>query len=981
MSHNQENNIVDLKAITVPSWQQAFRDFHTEAIAELLQNTENKNNSRLKHFIMGQFYEHGLFKFEQNIEKAIECYKQGAKLSDPLCCYRLAEAYSHQENPLKIVPDFEDNLYYQAMTMCFTQLYYGVSLFNCEGWFQNYLQIDPEINTLNRVVRQNVKDRTQYAIEFQNEYSVQNLIKLLLTMRTHNVDLNSKDSVESEKIRVQEIYDKIVEFLSQSIHKRAEDQQNTSSFAYETLLYLFATESFNSDKRVDSCLQILMQYPRFLVSATENLYQEIEIISLSQLDNMFFSHMRFVLIEIHNISKMLRNLEKESDKQDYQRLLQVLEKTFEAVYRFKQEGKIKEQGDIIFITRHYAELISKKDTKEGIEKAIQIQQQELDLQNQGDEQLAFCYYKLGSFYRKILQSKNIKSDNAYQQPEILLNGEKNNEEDFQNQLSEKMKKYFEKAEALYNSRVKNINEQPLSKMLSTFYLGRIHQKIKSNNNVAYRYFFKVLQIYNQNLKLLSNCRTLQFEIAYLKSLKRLNGIQQTDPNLYLQNYITLNNQSTNQNTFSNTQNIYLNDTNSLFINKSDQNNSIHSNLHDTQSINKRNANQQQIDIYQSSIYQGARMMAPCGTLQTMGSYRAMNHMQNVKDDQNFASGLAKAFQREYVFEIPAKEIRIKSMMRKGQFGSVHTIMYKDELYAAKQIQFVPRSFYDKLLEELKSNLEVVHPALFPILAVTKWYSNKEHRTSKDPINILLIMDLKKSNLEQVLSENLVLSQSIAFRIASQVCSGICALHDHDIIHTNIKLKNILIDSNFNAFITDWGISHLFSNLIDRNLDEFTTSLAFAAPEIQTQSISLERGSISGKSQFQENISSNFNQNITAYFSSNGENSNPNKENMFEENVVRTSRISNFSKESDVWSFGVVLLCLFFDFYPNEKSIKDINLYNGVTILNCNPKLQQIYSLIQDMLKIQPSQRISISQVQQRLQQMQLFFDSGNNYEN
>lgn len=37
-----------------------------------------------------------------------------------------------------------------------------------------------------------------------------------------------------------------------------------------------------------------------------------------------------------------------------------------------------------------------------------------------------------------------------------------------------MKKYFEKAEHLYDARVKNINEQPLSKLLGTFYLGRIH---------------------------------------------------------------------------------------------------------------------------------------------------------------------------------------------------------------------------------------------------------------------------------------------------------------------------------------------------------------------------------------------------------------------------------------------------------------------------------------------------------------------------
>lgn len=38
------------------------------------------------------------------------------------------------------------------------------------------------------------------------------------------------------------------------------------------------------------------------------------------------------------------------------------------------------------------------------------------------------------------------------------------------------------------------------------------------------------------------------------------------------------------------------------------------------------------------------------------------------------------------------------------------------------------------------------------------------------------MDIKKSNLEQILQENLILSESIAYKISTQICIGMCALH-------------------------------------------------------------------------------------------------------------------------------------------------------------------------------------------------------------
>lgn len=41
------------------------------------------------------------------------------------------------------------------------------------------------------------------------------------------------------------------------------------------------------------------------------------------------------------------------------------------------------------------------------------------------------------------------------------------------------------------------------------------------------------------------------------------------------------------------------------------------------------------------------------------------------------------------------------MIRKGNFGSVYIAMIGGEIYAVKAIQFIKKSFYEKLVGELK----------------------------------------------------------------------------------------------------------------------------------------------------------------------------------------------------------------------------------------------------------------------------------------
>lgn len=52
--------------------------------------------------------------------------------------------------------------------------------------------------------------------------------------------------------------------------KRGVDASNKSSFAYDTLLHLFAADTPNKNKRAETCLNALSFYPQFLLETTKS---------------------------------------------------------------------------------------------------------------------------------------------------------------------------------------------------------------------------------------------------------------------------------------------------------------------------------------------------------------------------------------------------------------------------------------------------------------------------------------------------------------------------------------------------------------------------------------------------------------------------------------------------------------------------------------------------------------------------------------
>ncbi len=76
----------------------------------------------------------------------------------------------------------------------------------------------------------------------------------------------------------------------------------------------------------------------------------------------------------------------------------------------------------------------------------------------------------------------------------------------------------------------------------------------------------------------------------------------------------------------------------------------------------------------------------------------------------------------------------------------------------------------------------------------------------DGIKYITMPYLKGADLSSVLGESGKLSVPVALRIARQIVSGLRAAHDAGVIHRDLKPANIMIDTERNAIIMDFGIA-------------------------------------------------------------------------------------------------------------------------------------------------------------------------------
>lgn len=160
---------------------------------------------------------------------------------------------------------------------------------------------------------------------------------------------------------------------------------------------------------------------------------------------------------------------------------------------------------------------------------------------------------------------------------------------------------------------------------------------------------------------------------------------------------------------------------------------------------------------------------------------------------------------------------------KGAFGKVRVVQHKQtkELYALKYInkqKCVKMKAVPNVIQERRLLEEIDNPYI-----VNMRYAFQDDENCFFCLDLMLGGDLR-FHLERLGS----LEEDVVRFYVAQLSSAVAFLHDHGIMHRDIKPDNILLDQRGNAHLTDFNIAVHFS---ERKLTGVAGSMAYMAPEI------------------------------------------------------------------------------------------------------------------------------------------------------
>lgn len=104
-----------------------------------------------------------------------------------------------------------------------------------------------------------------------------------------------------------------------------------------------------------------------------------------------------------------------------------------------------------------------------------------------------------------------------------------------------------------------------------------------------------------------------------------------------------------------------------------------------------------------------------------------------------------------------------------------------------------------------------------------------HDTFVGTTHILLVFELCKKELFDVLMEVVTLPETRTRHIMKQLFTAIEFLHSNKIVHRDIKAENILIDDHHNIKLSDFGFASVVEH--DEQLTDLCGTFEYLSPEI------------------------------------------------------------------------------------------------------------------------------------------------------
>lgn len=168
--------------------------------------------------------------------------------------------------------------------------------------------------------------------------------------------------------------------------------------------------------------------------------------------------------------------------------------------------------------------------------------------------------------------------------------------------------------------------------------------------------------------------------------------------------------------------------------------------------------------------------------------------------------------------------RVGKVLGKGTFSTVNECHNKqtEESFALK---IIDKKVYKESKVVIENEIRILQNSSHP--SITRLYDVYE-----TPDHLYLVMELiKGGELYSIISEQGALPESRAHRIFGQIFEGVNYLHQHNIVHRDLKLENILVDGNRSIKLTDFGLSKIFKLSDEQMMQTRCGTPCYVAPEI------------------------------------------------------------------------------------------------------------------------------------------------------
>ncbi len=173
----------------------------------------------------------------------------------------------------------------------------------------------------------------------------------------------------------------------------------------------------------------------------------------------------------------------------------------------------------------------------------------------------------------------------------------------------------------------------------------------------------------------------------------------------------------------------------------------------------------------------------------------------------------------------AKRFKILGELGHGGMGKVYKAFDTElEEIIAVKILFTQFGDYEEekkhLVNEIKIARRITHPYIIKVFDIGDWLGNK----------FFTMQYVEGKDLNSWLAENAGLDYQQKMLVIRKICEGLQAAHNMQVIHRDIKPKNIMITDKANPIILDFGIAEAVNAYLKSSRGQLVGSPNYMSPE-------------------------------------------------------------------------------------------------------------------------------------------------------